>query len=410
MEKAFLVALQRYHQKRIEVANSLLELKKLVDTAGGEVVDEVIQRKAEIDPATFIGKGKAEEISRLCVAEKINTVIFDDDLTPAQQRNLENIVKAKVIDRTRLILDIFAQRARTGEGSLQVELAQLKYLKPRLSGRGTALSQQVGGIGTRGPGEKKLEVDQRKISDRIALLEKDINKISLQRELQRRKRAAIPLPAVALIGYTNSGKSTLLNTLTKTSTVFADNKLFATLDPTTRRVSLNDGRKILFTDTVGFIQKLPHQLVAAFRATLEEVKAADLLLHIVDIYNPDYKEQVSTVNKVLTELGIADKPIFVVYNKADLLEPQKLAAIEKKQSLVISAISGQGIDYLLQKIGEHFQKKLILAKFHLPYSRINLLKFIYERGKVVEEKYETKGVKLKVWLDSKNIGIINKKL
>ncbi len=410
MEKALLVAFQLASGKRIEVENSSSELARLVDTAGGKVVKKVFQKRAAIDPATYIGGGKAEEIAGICAVENISAVIFDDELSPGQQRNLEKILGTRVIDRTRLILDIFARRARTREGRLQVELAQLKYLQPRLGGKGLSLSQQAGGIGARGPGEKKLEVDQRKIRDRISLLEKEIGKIQSQRQKQRQKREEVPLPVVALIGYTNSGKSTFLNALVKTSAVYADDKLFATLDPTTRRVTLPGGQKVLFTDTVGFIQKLPHQLVAAFRATLEEVKEADLLLHIVDVSNAFWKEQMDTVNKVLRELEIINKPVFVVYNKIDLVDRQKLIALKKEQGLLISAINGQGIDFLLTKISKYFQRNLSLFKFYLPYEKIGLLGYIYERGKVDEEKYGEKGLSLKVWLDSKNINIIKNKI
>ncbi len=411
MEKALLVAFQPASGKRSEMENSLSELARLVDTAGGKVVEKIFQKKAAVDPATYIGRGKAEEIAGICAGEDINVVVFDDDLSPGQQRNLEKILKTKVIDRTRLILDIFARRARTREGRLQVELAQLKNLQPRLGGKGLALSQQAGGIGTRrGPGEKKLEVDQRKICDRISLLEKEIGKVQSQRQRQRQKREEVPLPVVALIGYTNSGKSTFLNALVKTSTVYADNKLFATLDPTTRRVTLPGGQKVLFTDTVGFIQKLPHQLVAAFRATLEEIKEADLLLHLVDVSNAAWEEQVDTVNRVLRELEIINKPVFVVYNKIDLADRQKLIELKKERCLLISAINGQGIDFLLKKISKFFQKDLHLLKFCLHYEKIGLLGYIHERGKVEEEKYGKKGLSLKVWLDSKNISIIENKL
>ncbi|MGI6160347.1 MAG: GTPase HflX, partial [Limnochordia bacterium] len=313
---AYLVALQQGFQKDWEVEESLAELADLAQDAGLDVVESFVQKRGHPDPGTFIGKGKALELAEMLDEDSI--VIFDDELTPAQQGNLSDLMDAPVIDRTQLILDIFAQRAQSNEGKIQVELAQLNYLLPRLTGKGKALSRLGGGIGTRGPGETKLETDRRRIRKRISDLRQDLEKIRQTRGLQRQGRASSSVPVVALVGYTNAGKSTLLRALTG-SEVFVADQLFATLDPTIRRWDLAEGRWVYLTDTVGFIRKLPHTLVAAFQATLEEVVYADLLLHVIDASHPQSLEQKEAVEEVLKEIGAA-QPIISVYNKVDLLD------------------------------------------------------------------------------------------
>ena len=345
-EVALLIGLKRPQQSRWEAENSLEELAQLAVSAGAEAAVRVLQERSVPDPRTLIGRGKAEEIREMCEAG-IDLVIFDEDLTGSQQRNLEATFKRKVIDRTGLILDIFAQRARSKEGKLQVELAQLKYLLPRLTGHGADLSRLGGGIGTRGPGETKLEVDRRRIRRRIIKTEEDLEKVQRHRALLRRRRYKQALPTAALVGYTNAGKSSLLNALTRADVPVAD-KFFATLDPTLRKVILPGGRAVLVSDTVGFIKKLPHQLVAAFKATLEEVRASDLLLHVIDIAHPHWQAQEQAVTTVLEELGAAAKPLINLYNKVDRLShPEAVAFLARRpRSVVTSAKTGAGLSEL----------------------------------------------------------------
>lgn len=413
MENIVLVGLQDQNLKRKETAESLEELASLVKTAGGEVSYSVVQRRERIDPTYLIGKGKVEQIANLVRSNGISTVIFDEELTPAQQRNLENSIGTKIIDRTRLILDIFAHRARTKEGILQVELAQLTYFLPRLTGKGIMFSQQFGGIGTRGPGERELEYDRRHIRQRILYLKREIEKIRRQRHLRREKRKETPL--VAIIGYTNAGKSTLLNTLTKKSAAYVDDKLFATLDPTVKKVNLPSGLKVLFIDTVGFIRKLPHHLVTAFRSTLEEVEEADLLLHIIDLGHPSWAEQEKTVIGVLQELNLENKPCLNVYNKIDLVSSEeypklihKLEILSRISPLTISALGGQGIDELLRRITKFFEEKLILAKVSIPYSQSKIVSQIREKSVIFEEKYGSSSVFLRLKTDGETISKLQK--
>ena len=387
------------------VEESLEELAFLTSSANAEVTCQTTQRRERIDPACFIGRGKASEIKNLCAEQEINTVIFDDDLSPAQQRNLEEIIKCKVIDRTRLILDIFASRARTQEGKLQVELAQLTYLLPRLTGKGVTLAQQVGGIGVRGPGEKKLEYDRRKVEERISKLQKEINKVSEHREQQRQRRQRVPLSIIAIVGYTNSGKTTLLNTLTS-SHVFVEDKLFSTLDPTIRGLILPNKEKVLLVDTVGFIHKLPHQLVAAFRATLEEVTSSDLLLHIVDASHPEFQKQIIAVEKVLQELDALGKPMITIFNKMDLIKNKPLLPRLKrkyKDSINISAKKGLGLDRLYDRIIEHFGKDRNTIELVIPQARSDLVNLVYEKGTVLSRKYNDKDILLQAQLDQKTV-------
>ena len=351
-EVALLIGLKRSHQPRWEAEESLEELAQLAVSAGAESAFRVLQERSVPDPRTLIGRGKAEDIRELC-EEGVDLVIFDEDLTGSQQRNLEATLQRKVIDRTGLILDIFAQRARSREGKLQVELAQLKYLLPRLTGHGADLSRLGGGIGTRGPGETQLEVDRRRIRRRVIKIEEELEKVQRHRALLRRRRQKQALPTAALVGYTNAGKSSLLNALTHAKLPVAD-KFFVTLDPTLRKVILPGGRAVLLSDTVGFIKKLPHQLVAAFKATLEEVRASDLLLHVIDIAHPQWQDQEQAVTAVLEELGMAIKPLISLYNKVDKLpHPEAIAFLSRRpQSVVTSANTGAGLSELKTVIAE----------------------------------------------------------
>lgn len=392
MEKVLLVG---------EPVPSLEELKRLTETAGGRVEDAVTHKADRIHPATYIGKGKAEEIRDAARRLKIQAVIFDHDLTPAQQRNLENILSVKVLDRTRLILDIFAQRARTKEGELQVELAQLTYLLPRLTGRGITLSQQVGGIGTRGPGERKLEYQRRKIRDRIARLQKEIANIRRERQVQRKKRLSIPAPTFAIIGYTNAGKSSLLNLLAEKdsrTSVYVDDRLFATLDPTTRRVRLPSGGWALFTDTVGFIQKLPHTLIAAFKSTLEEAALADCLLQVIDASSPQWLGHMEAVEQVLKELGAQELPRLLCFNKLDLLSPKEKSALRQEfpQAVFISAKTGQGVFALLRQAEKMLSAKWVAREIRLSNEQMKWLGQIHQNCQVLERKADAHGLALKV--------------
>lgn len=351
-EVALLVGFKQPHQARWEVEDSLEELVQLTVSAGAEPAFRVVQERSLPNPRTLIGPGKAQEVREAC-QEGVDLVIFDNDLTGSQQRNLEVAFGRKVIDRTGLILDIFAQRARSKEGKLQVELAQLKYLLPRLTGHGTDLSRLGGGIGTRGPGETQLEVDRRRIRRRILKIEQELEKVRRHRALLRRHRQKQALSTAALVGYTNAGKSSLLNALTHAELPVAD-KLFATLDPTLRKVILPGGRAVLLSDTVGFIRKLPHQLVAAFKASLEEVQESDLLVHVIDISHPRWQSQEQGVIAVLEELGVAAKPLINVYNKVDKLPHLEAVAFlsRRPRSVVTSAKTGAGLTELKTAIAE----------------------------------------------------------
>lgn len=356
-ERAILVSLFTQGLSRFEVDGSLQELERLADTAGAKVVHTLIQKKTRPDAGYYLGSGKAEELSLVVQEHNANLVIIDSEISPRQQKNLEAIIGVKTIDRTELILDIFAQRAQTKEGKLQVELAQYKYLSPRLIGAGIDMSRQMGGgtsggIATRGPGETKLETDRRVIKKRIQSLENEVEQIRLYRKVQRKKRESQGIITAALVGYTNSGKSTLLNALSD-SDVFVEDKLFATLDPTTRRIILPDHSYLLLSDTVGFIQRLPTSLIAAFRATLEEVSDADIILHVVDSSHPNYREQIDTVYDVLTELDVHEKPIITLFNKTDIVrDSEDISEIMEQHTpcLRISAKERQGFGKLINEI------------------------------------------------------------
>lgn len=352
MERAITVTVDLGKREEWTAVERAAELRELAASAGAKVLKELIVRREKIEPAFYIGSGKVEEIASMCADLSINVVIFNNDLTGTQQKNLEGIIRAKIIDRTQLILDIFARRAHSNEGKIQVELAQLLYLLPRLTGKGVEMSRLGGGIGTRGPGEKKLEVDRRRIRARINLLEGELDKLSSRRSMMRKRRERFSLPTIAIIGYTNVGKSTLLNALTNSGVIVQD-KLFSTLDPTVRKFALPSGKTILFVDTVGFLDRLPHHLVEAFKATLEEVVEADMLLHLVDISHPKAKEQSDAVYKVLDQIGAKDKPIITALNKIDKVENKII--IEKAlayftNSIPISALTREGFDELIKKI------------------------------------------------------------
>ncbi|MBO5168367.1 MAG: GTPase HflX [Phascolarctobacterium sp.] len=394
------------------IEDSVEELKQLADTAGAQVVAKFMQKRPKPDPAFFIGKGKIQELALFVQQENIDLCIFDDELSPAQQRNIEQAMGIRVLDRTALILDIFAQRASTNEGKLQVELAQLQYNLPRIMGKGLSLSRLGGGIGTRGPGETKLEVDRRRIRDRIAYIKECIGKVKSVRTLHRAGRNKASVPTVSLVGYTNAGKSTLLNTLTN-SDIYAKDQLFATLDPTTRQLDLPNKQQAILTDTVGFIQRLPHQLVAAFQSTLEEVVEADVLLHVIDVSHELYKEQSNAVYHVLDQIGAKDKTIITVYNKIDKLPadsalPARLA--QEENSICISAKANINLDKLLELIAENLKLKAVEEYFLIPYSDSATAARLHNVGTVLEQEYLAEGTKLKVRLAADQLGEFEKYL
>lgn len=376
----------------------MAELGELATTAGAEVVGDGVQKMDAPTPATFIGKGKAEEFARFCKSQKVDTVIFDDELSPAQTRNLEKIFGCRVQDRTSLILEIFSQRARTREGKLQIELAQLEYLLPRLTRFWSHLSRQRGSTGSiGGEGESQLEADRRKISERIDRITRDLDLVRRQRETQRVGRQRSLWPLASIVGYTNAGKSTLLNKLTGAD-VLAKDILFATLDPTTRRLRLPTNQNVLLTDTVGFIRKLPHGLVEAFKATLEEVVQADLLLHVVDISHPQAEEQIAAVNSVLDEIGAGEKLTIMVFNKIDQLENSgALHRLREKfpHAVEISAKTGEGISHLLNEIGTQLRPKREFLELKIPHERPEVIARLHKVGQVIERRYTGKTAKFK---------------
>ena len=381
------------------VDDELDELALLVDSAGADVVGRVVQRRDSPDAATFVGRGKAEEIAELSRSLDVDTVVFDDELTPAQHRNLEKLFGRTAIDRTAVILDIFAQNARSPEGKAQVELALLRYRLPRLRGRGNALSQQAGGIGTRGPGETQLEVDRRRLVRRMHRLEADLREVERTRTLQRRSRARGRHRELALVGYTNAGKSTLLNRLTDAG-VPAANRLFVTLDPRTRQLSLPGGETVLVTDTVGFVRKLPHELVEAFRSTLDSVHLSDLVVHVVDASAPNTAAQMAAVHEVLGEIGAAGVPELVVINKADKSpEEAKALAHAIEGSVLISARTGEGIDDLLSVVGDRLRGTDRVIELVVPWSRGDVLAAIHREGEVVGQSAGEESATLQVVLD-----------
>lgn len=376
---------------------TLAELCELAETAGAEVVGIISQNRPSPESSTYFGEGKLNELADFCKNNEIDLVIFDDELSGSQQRNIENVIGTRVIDRSTLILDIFAGRATSAEGKLQVELAQLKYMLPRLTGKGTALSRLGGGIGTRGPGESKLESDKRHIRRRIETLENELADIEKRRNLARTRRAKDGFMSVVLVGYTNAGKSTIMNYLTNAD-VLSENKLFATLDPTARALELKDGRTVMLLDTVGFIRKLPHHLIKAFRSTLEEAVFADLLLLVSDISNPEYKTQLNVSEKLLFELGCENKQILHIFNKCDI---ENVRQKNTEENIYISAHTGDGIDEMLDIITKKLSQTTLKATLLLPYSVASLGSDLRSEGKVLSEEYTNDGIKLDVLIDKK---------
>jgi GTP-binding protein HflX len=383
-----------------DAENSLKELGALAETAGSQVLDGLIQRRDRADPSTYIGSGKVVELRNAVVATGADTVVCDGELSPAQLRSLESKVKVKVIDRTALILDIFAQHAKSREGKAQVELAQMTYLLPRLRGWGDSLSRQAGGIGGRGPGETKIETDRRRINDKMAKLRKDIKEMKVARDTKRQERDRHNIPSVAIAGYTNAGKSSLMNRLTNAG-VLVENALFATLDPTTRQTRTPDGRIFTLSDTVGFVRHLPHQLVEAFKSTLEEVAGADLIVHVVDGSHPDPMEQIRAVRAVINDVGGGDIPEIIAINKADIAAPEVMMQILRTEpnSFAFSARTGFGLDTLLKAIETSLPRPRIEVRATIPFNRGDLVSAIHERGEIMSEEYSENGTTIHAMVD-----------
>ncbi len=389
-ERALLIGLEQEGVSKWDLRDSMDELAELASSAGAEVVDTVTQKLQKPTAPYYIGKGKAELIKESFKDQHVTSVMFDDELSPAQGRNLENLLSRKVLDRTQLILDIFAQRARSREGRLQIELAQLQYLLPRLTRMWTHLSRQTGGIGTRGPGETQLEVDRRRVQERIARLERELEGVRRVRSVQRQGRKRHQWPVAAVVGYTNAGKSTLLNLLTGADVV-AEDKLFATLDPTTRSLTLPNRQRVLLTDTVGFLRKLPHTLIESFKATLEEVSEADLLIHVVDLSHPRVDEHIEAVDTVIKELGAFGKQTLMVFNKIDLLANDEVIEVYEKRfpgSVAISARKGTGVSELVHALEHELGAWRLRSRFRVPISEAGLIAEIHRVGHVLELRYE----------------------
>lgn len=394
-ERVILVAVRKSDRENTE--QSLDELCELASTAGAVTVARVIQNLDNFNPATYIGKGKIDEIKELIIEYDATGIICDDELSPAQMNNLSDALEIKIMDRTLLILDIFAARANTNEGKIQVELAQLRYRSSRLSGLGNALSRLGGGIGTRGPGETKLEMDRRIIHERIGQLKHELEAVVTHRELTRSQRSRSNIPVVAIVGYTNAGKSTLLNTLTGAG-ILAENKLFATLDPTTRGLELESGQQILLTDTVGFISKLPHHLVEAFKSTLEEAVYADIILHVVDASNPAMDSQMYVVYDTLEKLGAGDKPIITAFNKIEIAGNKVLKDFKADKTINISALHGDGLTELKDTIEEVLRESKIYIEKTYSYTEASKISLIRKYGQLISEEYVAEGIEVKAYV------------
>ena len=389
-EKTVLVGLEHDRVSKWDLEESLNELRELAATAGATVVDTVTQKLPHPTAPYYIGKGKAEEVAAICTELGAGSIIFDDELSPAQGRNLETVTSKKILDRTQLILDIFARRARSREGRLQIELAQLQYLLPRLTRMWTHLSRQTGGIGTRGPGETQLEVDRRRVQERIARLQKDLEEVRKHRTIQREGRARHQWPVVAIVGYTNAGKSSLLNRLTNAG-VLAEDKLFATLDPTTRQFVLPNKLKVLFTDTVGFIRKLPTTVIESFKATLEELKSADLLVHVVDLSHPQWEEHIVATEEVIRELDAGGKHTLIVFNKIDRLanaEAIDAALARHPHSVAISVKTGENLEQFVDELQNQLSAWRLRQKFRIPQADSAALAELHQAGHVVDIAYD----------------------
>ena len=395
-EKVILLGVSE--QEGDDAEDSVTELAELVKTAGATVVGTLIQKRETIHPGTYVGTGKVEEIALLIAQTGATGIVCDDELSPAQLCNLENMLDTKVMDRTLIILDIFAARATTSEGKIQVELAQLKYRLSRLSGFGKTMSRLGGGIGTRGPGEKKLEIDRRLINDRIAQLNRELKEVVKHREITRAKRAKSEVPVVAIVGYTNAGKSTLLNHLTDAE-VLEEDKLFATLDPTTRMLKLPGGQEVLLTDTVGFIKKLPHHLIEAFKSTLEEAKYADYIFHVVDASNPQMDKQMHIVYETLDHLGVKNKKMVTLFNKMDQrTEEEPLQDFRADHILQISAANNQGLDEIKALLQEMLREDKVYIERVIPYAQAGIIQLVREKGELVSEEYVPEGIEIKAYV------------
>jgi GTPase len=409
-EKIVVVGVALGGEPDYELDSRLDELERLIDTAGADVCGRLVQRRQSPDPATYIGKGKVDELATLCLAVDADTVVFDPELSPAQQFNLERELKRTAIDRTAVILDIFAQNAHTLEGKAQVELALLRYRLPRLRrGSGGGFSQQGGGIGTRGPGETQLEVDRRRIMRRIEKLERDLIDFARTRSVQAKSRSRSRLTEVSIVGYTNAGKSTLLNRLTKAG-VLAEDRLFATLDPTTRKLSLPGGETVLLTDTVGFVRHLPHELVEAFKSTLEATTHANLLVHVVDSSAAEPLGQYDAVRTVLTEIGAASVPELVVFNKIDVaLDAEELVA-DMPGSVAVSAHRGDGVEEFLGALSDRLRALATVTELSIPYDRGDVLAALYREGDVISERHDDAGITVRARLAADSVGKLRQML
>lgn len=395
-EKVILVGISE--QDGDDAEDSLAELAELVKTAGAVVVGTLIQKRETIHPGTYVGTGKVDEIAQLLAATGATGIVCDDELSPAQMKNLESILATKVMDRTLIILDIFAARATTSEGKIQVELAQLKYRLSRLSGLGKSMSRLGGGIGTRGPGEKKLEIDRRLINDRIAQLNRELKEVVKHRDITRAKREKNDVPVVAIVGYTNAGKSTLLNHLTDAE-VLEEDKLFATLDPTTRMMELDGHQQVLLTDTVGFIRKLPHHLIEAFKSTLEEAKYADYIFHVVDASNPQMDKQMHIVYETLDRLGVKNKKIVTLFNKMDQrMDDEPLQDFRADHILMISAARNEGLDKIKDLLQEMLRDDKVYIERVIPYAQAGIIQLVREKGELVSEEYVPEGIAIKAYV------------